>query len=780
MELLDRGVPFTLTITFTALAHLQAIAGYDSRRKTLLIRDPTERMVMEYEADEFFEREAPNGPRGMALVPADRPELLEGLALPDAELYDRVHAIHCALEEHDRAKAQSALEEMQEIAVNHRLTLAARNVLARYDSDVVALLQATEQLLEKYPGDENLQLMRLSCLRQLGRRDDRLEILRGIVGGEEPDPLFFQELAFELLVDARQHDHAEWLIRRTIRRRPSDAESYRVLGELRWDRHRRHEALELYRYAACLEQMQEGFAQEYFLASRYLMQTEVALRFLRDRFERFGNRSSLPARTLTSAFDALHQHAEADKVLQSALQLHCDDGELQLYGADYYARHGDLARAEQLLTDAEPFCHQALWLRGAAKIASYRGDIAGALAQWREILSLEPLALDAHEAVSRLMYVVEGYDATLAHLRKAVADFPKNYVLHQMLIEWLRHSDPAETEKAVRDLLAIQTIDPWARRELAIALYEQGRISEGLTEAQHAQELEPASPAGCLILGLLYRKSGDTEEAKEAFRQAIRLSVDYDLAMQELLATCDSKAQRADELKFVRRELLKQVILGDAVLGYCNGAASTLEADELLDTLREILAARPDLWQAWSATIDQLLTAERISEALDVARQASDRFPLLPVVWLDLAKVHHERGEFAEEITAIERALDISPGLSYASRQLAEAYEHQGDCERARRGAGGSRGPRPGQPRQPQRPGGRAVAPPPAGRSAGDHQAGRPAGPGRQRMGVAHLSRLVPGVGAAGPGDRPGTRVHPQPAEPGRRVAGAGLAAGCS
>ena len=40
VELLDRGVPFTLTITFTALAHLQAIAGYDANvafyRQTVL------------------------------------------------------------------------------------------------------------------------------------------------------------------------------------------------------------------------------------------------------------------------------------------------------------------------------------------------------------------------------------------------------------------------------------------------------------------------------------------------------------------------------------------------------------------------------------------------------------------------------------------------------------------------------------------------------------------------------------------------------------------------
>jgi tetratricopeptide (TPR) repeat protein len=684
VALLDRGIPFTLTITFTGLSHLQAIIGYDSRRKTLLIRDPTERMFLEYEVDEFFEREASNGPRGMALVPADRTDLLEGLKLPDDELYDRFHVLHCAIEEHDRLKAQRAYEAMQAIAADHRLTINARNTLARYDSDVVAILQTTEQLLEKYPKDENLQLLRLACLRQLGRRDQRLEILRGICNGEAPDPLFFQELASELLVDAREHDYAEWLIRRTIRKRPDDAESYCVLGEIRWDRHRREEALELYRYAACLEDRQESFAHDYFVASRYLRRTDVALRFLKDRFVRFGHRSSLPARTLSSAYDALHQHAEAQEVLQSALQLHDDDGELRLFTADYYARYGDFARAEQLLTEAKPNCHRTMWLRCAARIAVYRGDLNDALAKWREILTVEPTALDAQDAVARLLYVTEGYGVTLEHMRSAVAQFPNNYVLHQMLIEWLRRSDPAETEAAVRDLLQIQSVDPWARRELAICLCEQGKLAEGLAEAKTAYELEPNSPTVHLIFGLLHRKAGDIVQAKEYFRKAIRLSVDYERAIEELLTTCDSKAERAAELDFVRQELLRQVIFGDAVIAYCECAATTLEPERLLDTLREILAARPDLWQAWSATIDQLLETERVAEALETAKQFVDRFPLLPIVWLDLAKVHHERGEFDEEIAAIQRALDISPGMSYASRALAEAHEHQGDFDKAR------------------------------------------------------------------------------------------------
>ena len=137
-------------------------------------------------------------------------------------------------------------------------------------------------------------------------------------------------------------------------------------------------------------------------------------------------------------------------------------------------------------------------------------------------------------------------------------------------------------------------------------------------------------------------------------------------------------------MEFVRNELLEQVILGDAVLIYRDCAATTLEADELLVTLHEILEARPDLWQAWSAMIDQLLAMHQVEEALETAKPFTDRFPLLPVVWLDLAKVRHELGDFDEEIAAIERALEIAPGLSNAARQLAKAYQQQGDYERAR------------------------------------------------------------------------------------------------
>src|SRR4029077_4498793 len=53
--LLDRGVPFTLTTIEPGYGHLQAVIGYDSRRGTLLVRDPNLRNFREYAVETFLQ-----------------------------------------------------------------------------------------------------------------------------------------------------------------------------------------------------------------------------------------------------------------------------------------------------------------------------------------------------------------------------------------------------------------------------------------------------------------------------------------------------------------------------------------------------------------------------------------------------------------------------------------------------------------------------------------------------------------------------------------------------
>src|SRR5262249_40919338 len=99
--LLDRGVPVALHTYGATAGHCQAIIGYDARRGTFTVRDPYIPCDLEGFAEELLEQHRASGPRGLALVPADRSELLDGVDLPDAALFDRLHTLHCALDRHD-------------------------------------------------------------------------------------------------------------------------------------------------------------------------------------------------------------------------------------------------------------------------------------------------------------------------------------------------------------------------------------------------------------------------------------------------------------------------------------------------------------------------------------------------------------------------------------------------------------------------------------------------------------------------------------------------------
>jgi tetratricopeptide (TPR) repeat protein len=682
--LLDRGAPFTLTMVETTFAHLQAAIGYDSRRDTLLVRDPYQRYFGEYATDPFLKRYQATGPRGMVLVPKTNADLLDGIELTDAALYDHLYRLLRALQEHRRDEARQAKEDLHAAAPGHRLAWEARRVLAIYDANPTELLTAIEGLLRLYPDDGVLQLQKTSCLRELARREECLSFLKGLCDKAGCDPVFWQMYAQELTPDARQHPEVIRLLRRYLRVRPGDARGYAALAGVLWAQRRFEPALELYRWAACLEDKDEGLAQSYFLAARHLRQTETALTFLRDRFARFGDRSGQPARTLSWALSQLGDATAACEVLDKALALRPDDGDLLLYAAQVWAGNGDLERGVALLAAAEPRCRRASWLRAAANLALFRSELSEALRLWREVLQVEPLALDAHREATRLLAETEGRTAALEHLRQACVRFPHHYQLHFLLVQWLQEDGPLATEPVVRHILDSHPTDAWAHRELVLILTDTGRLDEAAAELKIAEGLEPANPSYFTVLAHLGTVTGRIEEAKEAYRQAIRLSVDNSFAIAELIALCDSHAERREALAFVEQELVKQVVFGDGLLTFREQARFTLNPEELLALLQKGLSARPDLWHAWSAVIRQLADMGRLDEALDLAQQATARFPLLPALWLDLAIVCKARQDQEGEADALAHALQINPAWSVAARQLADLQRRQGQLDKAK------------------------------------------------------------------------------------------------
>lgn len=683
-SLVDRGVPFALTTVGPAAGHMQAVIGYDEIRGTLIVRDPTERYTPEYVADRLLEYQSSSGPRGMIMLPADQAARLDGLELPDAQLYDLYQQVAAGLDEFDRPRAAAALAALEQTAPEHRLTIHARGAIASYDGDPTGMLEAVRTMLRQFPDDLNLQLAELHYLRELGRRDERLSRLEEWSASPQADPLVWRRLAEELIGNAREHDRIVALVKQVLARRPLDGIALALWADVHWDQLRRDLALDLYRLSACLEEKDEGRARAYFIAARHCRHTDAALKLLRDRFVRLGRRSSAPACTLCWALEQLEQSAEAMQVLDDALALRPGDGDLMLYAVGSYLACGRDTDAKAMLERARGVSAPAAWLRTAAHLASWEGDLRRALDCWRQVAALAPLAREAHQMIASLLADLESPDAAIAHLGNVVERFPHSLPLRTLLVEWLRSQPPEEAEAAVRQLLEFFPHDAWAHRELGFILVRRHGWDEALAQADVAAALEPASPVADYLRGRVHLLArGDVALARECFRRAIRLSIDYELAISDLLESCQTRAERQAELQFIYEELSRQVIFGDGLLTYADLAATTLTDDELLAVLREALDHRPDLWHAWSACARQLARARRWDEAHELARAAVERFPFLPRVWLDLARVCRGRDDLSGAIEALERALELNPSWSDAARDLAELHEQRNESLRA-------------------------------------------------------------------------------------------------
>jgi len=686
VALLDRGIPFTFTTVDPGNSHLQAVIGYDGRRGTLIVRDPFWRNAGEALADKILERYKAFGPRGMALVPAKDQEKLDEVELPDAELWDLIDALDGALIAHRREEAQEIYDRIEARSADHALVRHARRRLAMYDSDPTEHLAAAEQLLEINPDDQTLQLERLTCLRDFARRDERLETYQAVCEKKETHPIFWQQYAQELRVDARRHDDAVWLLRRAIRRWPTEGANYYILANIYWDQRRFDESLELYRFAACLADKEEQFARGYFSASTCRKQTERALQFLRNRFDRFGCKSSLPGRTLFSAYLQLDRTSEALEVVEHALQLRPDERELFLFAADAYlvCSTENMDRAAELLEQAKGNTPEGDWLRTAARLASADGRLTDALEHWQGALHQQPLAIDAHRAVTHLLAETQDTAAALAHLEQACDRFPHHHPLHELWIEWLR-DEPAETrEPVIRRVIAAHPDDAWVHRELALVLTDQRRFQEAWEHLDLAGQLEPTNPSYFVVRAHVLRVEERIDEAKQSLRHAVEFSVDNDYAIAELIDLCETAGERREVLGFVKDQLVEQVIFGDGLLEFQARAHDTLEPKELLALLREALDARPDLWHAWSAIIGQLLDMNQLDEAWQLACRATERFPLLPRLWLDRATVCRARADGDAELEALETAHQINPDWGTVVRALCDLHDRRGDFDRSR------------------------------------------------------------------------------------------------
>ena len=684
--LIGRDIPFTLVTRGAGYAHLQAVIGYDGRTGMVLIRDPFHRVRGAAAADELLEAQTAHGPRGMVLVPQSHADRIEDLELPDAELYDLIHRMDAALIEHDRDEAIRAIVQVESIAPDHRLHWQARRQLATYDASEQGMLRAVQQLRQQYPDDVSLQMSELSLLGNLGRLDERIQTLRELVAKPLPHPLLLLQLAESLALDGRYRDEAHELLRSAIRKGHSYARSYLELGDLLWNRHERERALQLYRYAACLEEKDEFLATRYFDAAVAMGRTEEALKSLRERFEKFGDQSMQPSVTLHQALRRLKRHKESIAVLESAMQRRPEDAELKLAAVQsLMATSGEYwPRAEQLLESVKGSAPERQWREIASEMAVTRGEWQEGLEHLETLLPRSPLSMRLREQISDLILQTEGEAAAIERWRDAAEEFPHYQPLQERYAMALR-GRPLEVIQPVLEAILSKTPDnAWAVRELAQHLLHAGKLDEAEKRISRAIELDGENSFAVSLQASLESKRGDNVSARKRLRDLLSKDISDEYLVTKLLDSCDTIEEQQQELAWVLSELRRQPLTGDVLMIYRDYALSIMPAEDLLASLQEAVELRPDLWQAHQAWIRQLTHMQAFQDATEAADRAIEEFPLEPNAWFEKYRVASAIGDAETQRAALERCELLRPSNPAVVRALSDVFCGAGEFDRAR------------------------------------------------------------------------------------------------
>jgi tetratricopeptide (TPR) repeat protein len=324
---------------------------------------------------------------------------------------------------------------------------------------------------------------------------------------------------------ANQLDRAEKEYRDALRLNPASAEAHANLGLIAFARARYAEAAAEFQAALKLRPALRT-AQAYLgLSETRLGNVRAARPLLTAAFSQLQD-ANLKTRV---GLELARMHVEAKefsrgidvlRVLQDASP---KDPEV-LYAA--YRMHSDLA-AQALATMVQSAPQSARVQQVLAQALVSQDDVAGAIAQYRRVLDLDPQLLGIHFEIGRLLLVISQQEPARLQAQKEFeaelalnpTDANSEYELGG--IYWLR-SDIEQAAGHYTRALGFRPDFVDAHVALGRVRMAQGDLERALSHLLEAVRLDPQSDTARYRLAQAYRKLGRTQEADResaAFQQ---------------------------------------------------------------------------------------------------------------------------------------------------------------------------------------------------------------------------------------------------------------------
>jgi len=261
-----------------------------------------------------------------------------------------------------------------------------------------------------------------------------------------------------------------------------------------------------------------------------------------------------------------------------------------------------------------------------------------------------------------------------AQLEKLAVDLPASFDVHELLgLVYAAQSQDAKASEHLEKAVRLKPNSAAARTNFAASLARQGKFQPAEEQFKKAIALEPRNYDANHNLGELYAQVGKIAASVPFFEQAQRVKPDsyengYDLSLAYLHVARTSDARRSVQ------NLLRQKNSADLhnLLGEIEEKDSKfIAAAKEFETAAHLDPSESNLFD-WGS---ELLIHRTLDPAVEVFRQATQRYPQSPRLAIGLGMALYSRANYEESVKWLLQAVDLDPADPRSYHFLARAYD---------------------------------------------------------------------------------------------------------
>jgi tetratricopeptide (TPR) repeat protein len=288
--------------------------------------------------------------------------------------------------------------------------------------------------------------------------------------------------------------------------------------------------------------------------------------------------------------------------------------------------------------------------------------------------------IDQKEQLQRkFQEAVELYDSNhlpeaAARLEGLVHQLPESFDVHELL--GMVYSSQGRDREASEHLQKAARLNPnsaAARTNLATSLVKLHKFAPAEIEFKKAQALEPASYDANHNLGEFYLAAGKLAQAIPPLAKAYQIKPDaYDNGYNLALAYLDTG--KTADAKIIAQDLLARrniAELHNLLAEIEEKNQNFIAAEHEYESAAHMDPSESNLFD-WAS---ELLLHRTLDPAVDVFRNATERYPKSPRLAIGLGMALYSRGNYDDAVKALLHAADLNPADPNCYYFLSRAYD---------------------------------------------------------------------------------------------------------